>query len=134
MFKYMLIRHPSTMENCKIFPMYDTVCVQTETPCAYRQTPCAYRQRKNNICVYGTGLLLTDKRRHLTNWDVWAMPYGRCRVGDAVWATGWLGDGTYGRCRLDDETFGRRDVWAMVHMGDGTFGRWDVWARRLGDF
>ena len=72
------------------------------------------------------------------------MPYGRCRVGDAVWATGWLGndtwaagrlgDGTYGRCRLDDETFGRRHVWAMGHMGDGTFGVWDIWATgRLGD-
>ena len=57
MFKYILIRHPSTMENCKIF----TMC---ETPCAYRQ------RQKVTFCVYDTGLLLTDndKRRHLTIW------------------------------------------------------------------
>ena len=72
-------------------------------------------------------------------YDVWAMPFGRCqlgddRLGDAVWAMGRLGDGTYGR----------QDVWAMGHLGDavwatgrlgdGTYGRQDVWAMRcLGD-
>ena len=46
------------------------------------------------------------------------MPFGRRRLGDAVWATGRLGDGP----------FGRQAIWAISHLGDA------VWAtERLGD-
>ena len=50
------------------------------------------------------------------------MPYGRCRVGDAVWATGWLGDATWATGSLGEGTYGRRGVWAIGRLGE-TFGR-----------
>ena len=50
--------------------------------------------------------------------DTWATPFGQRRLGDAVWATGHLGDGP----------LGRQAIWAMSHLGDA------VWATgRLGD-
>ena len=51
-------------------------------------------------------------------WDVSAMPFWRCRFGDAVSA-------------IDVSAmtaFRRRDVLAMGRFGDGTFWRWDVLA------
>ena len=58
----------------------------------------------------------------------WAMPLGRRRLGDAVWAPAHLGDGPLGRPVTWAMPFGRRATWATGHLGDA------VWATgHLGD-
>ena len=81
-------------------------------------------------------------------WDVSAMPFRRCRFGDAVSsmdvsAMDCFGDGPFRRWtvsamdRFGDGTFRRwdvsaMDVSAMGRFGDGTFWRWNVLA--MGNF